>query len=151
MNRLRPLERCNRGFVSHSTHLFCVYVVLCVRSGLAKGWSPIQGVLPTVYRIKKLKKRPTSKGLYSHRGEKSKKMVVVIPQDFTGLRRSRCFIVYVDSTLESLHSVYVCYGVIFRMDMLPPSSRCTSVEYVSFSIYRGHRCNRVTKTLKPVK
>jgi hypothetical protein len=41
-------------------HLFCVYVVLCVDIGLSTGWSPIQGVLPTAYRIKKLKKRPRS-------------------------------------------------------------------------------------------
>jgi hypothetical protein len=40
--------------------LFCVCVVLCVGSGLATGWSPVQGVFPTVYRIKKLKKRPSS-------------------------------------------------------------------------------------------
>jgi hypothetical protein len=36
----------------------CVYsvcVVLCIGSGLATGWSPVQGVLPTVCRIKKLK------------------------------------------------------------------------------------------------
>jgi hypothetical protein len=32
--------------------------ILCVGSGLATGWSPVQAVLPTVYRIKKLKKRP---------------------------------------------------------------------------------------------
>jgi hypothetical protein len=43
--------------------LFCVCVVLCVGSGLAMGWSPVQGVLLTVYRIKKLKKRPRSQGL----------------------------------------------------------------------------------------
>jgi hypothetical protein len=36
----------------------CVCVVLCVGRGLATGWSPAQGVLPTVYGIKKLKKRP---------------------------------------------------------------------------------------------
>jgi hypothetical protein len=39
----------------------CVYsvcFVLYVGSGLATGWSPVQGVLPTVYRITKLKKRP---------------------------------------------------------------------------------------------
>jgi hypothetical protein len=36
--------------------LFCVCVVLCVGSGLATGWSPVQGVLLTVYRIKKLNK-----------------------------------------------------------------------------------------------
>jgi hypothetical protein len=28
---------------------------MCVGSGLATGWSPVQGVLPTAYRIKKLK------------------------------------------------------------------------------------------------
>jgi hypothetical protein len=36
--------------------LFCVYVVLCVGSGLATDWSPVQGVISTVYMIKKLKK-----------------------------------------------------------------------------------------------
>jgi hypothetical protein len=40
--------------------LFCVCVVLCVGSAIAEGWSPVQGVLPTVCRIKKLKKRPKS-------------------------------------------------------------------------------------------
>jgi hypothetical protein len=40
--------------------LFCVCIVMSVGSGLATGWSPVQGVLPTVYRIKKLKKRPRS-------------------------------------------------------------------------------------------
>jgi hypothetical protein len=36
--------------------LFCVCVALCVGRGVATGWFPVQGVLPTVYRIKKLKK-----------------------------------------------------------------------------------------------
>jgi hypothetical protein len=40
--------------------LFYVCVVLCVGSDLATGWSPVQGVLPIVYRIKKLKERPKS-------------------------------------------------------------------------------------------
>jgi hypothetical protein len=35
--------------------LFWVCVVLCVGSGLETGWYPVRGVLPTVYRIKKLK------------------------------------------------------------------------------------------------
>jgi hypothetical protein len=35
--------------------LFCLCAVLCAGSGLATGWSPVRGVLPTVYRIKKLK------------------------------------------------------------------------------------------------
>jgi hypothetical protein len=35
--------------------LFCACVVLRVGSGLAAGWSPVQGVLPTVYSIKKCK------------------------------------------------------------------------------------------------
>jgi hypothetical protein len=37
--------------------LFCVCAVLCVDSGIVTSWSPAQGVLPTVYRITKLKKR----------------------------------------------------------------------------------------------
>jgi hypothetical protein len=36
--------------------LFCVHVVLCVGSGLPTGWSPVQGVLSTVYRIRKTEK-----------------------------------------------------------------------------------------------
>jgi hypothetical protein len=41
--------------------VYAVYVVPCVGSGLATGWSLVQGVLPSMYRIKKLnKKRPTS-------------------------------------------------------------------------------------------
>jgi hypothetical protein len=36
-------------------HLFCICVALCVRSGLATGWSPVQGVLPTLYRLRNSK------------------------------------------------------------------------------------------------
>jgi hypothetical protein len=42
----------------------CVYsvcVVLCIGRGLATGSFPVQGVLPTVYRIKKLKKKKAAK------------------------------------------------------------------------------------------
>jgi hypothetical protein len=54
-NPTRGMDVCVR--------LFYVCVVLYVGSGLATGWSPVQGVLPTVYRIKKLKKPTRSKGL----------------------------------------------------------------------------------------
>jgi hypothetical protein len=47
-NPTRGIDVCAR--------LFCVCAVLYVGSSLATGWSPVQGVLPTVYRIKKLKK-----------------------------------------------------------------------------------------------
>jgi hypothetical protein len=64
MNCLRPLEHWGPGFESHSRHGYlCAFIlcaVLCVGSGLATGWSPAQGILPTVYRIKKVKKRPRS-------------------------------------------------------------------------------------------
>jgi hypothetical protein len=32
--------------------LFCVCVVLCVGSGLTTGRSPVEGVLPTVYKLR---------------------------------------------------------------------------------------------------
>jgi hypothetical protein len=38
-----------------SAWMFAFILCLCVGSGLATGWSHVQGVLPTVYRIKKLK------------------------------------------------------------------------------------------------
>jgi hypothetical protein len=47
--------------------LFCVCVILCVGSGLVVGCSLVQGVLPTVYRIKKPKKRQKSKWLEGRR------------------------------------------------------------------------------------
>jgi hypothetical protein len=47
-NPIQSMDVCVR--------LFCVCVVLRAGSGLATGWSPVQGVLPTVYRITKLKK-----------------------------------------------------------------------------------------------
>jgi hypothetical protein len=39
------------------TRIFYVCVVLCIGRGLATGWSPVQGFLLTVYKIKKLKSR----------------------------------------------------------------------------------------------
>jgi hypothetical protein len=36
--------------------LFCVCVVLCVGSALVMGWSPIQGVLPTVSKDQETEK-----------------------------------------------------------------------------------------------
>jgi hypothetical protein len=35
--------------------LLCVYVVLCVDSSIATGWSPVQGVLQTVYKLRNWK------------------------------------------------------------------------------------------------
>jgi hypothetical protein len=64
--------RSNAGIVSSNStqgmdlyvRLFCIYVVLCVGRGLATGWSPAGGVLPTKYGIKKLKQQPRlNKGL----------------------------------------------------------------------------------------
>jgi hypothetical protein len=46
LNPTRDMDVCVR--------LFCVCLVLCVGSDLSTGWSPFQGVLTTVSRIKKL-------------------------------------------------------------------------------------------------
>jgi hypothetical protein len=57
----------NHGFESHKKHgclmcvcLFCVCVVLCLGRGLAMSWSPVQGVLPSVKMIMKLRNDPYS-------------------------------------------------------------------------------------------
>jgi hypothetical protein len=48
--------------------LFCVCVVLCVGRGLATGWSPVQGVLPTVYRSRNWSEMRVSRMPYAPEG-----------------------------------------------------------------------------------
>jgi hypothetical protein len=50
-------QTLGRGFECHSKHGCLCALILCVGRGLATGWSLVQVVLPTVYKIKKLKKR----------------------------------------------------------------------------------------------
>jgi hypothetical protein len=67
MYGLRSIERWDHRFEYHSRHDYlCSFnlrlcVRVCVGRGLAMGWSLIPRVLPTVYRIKKLKNRRRSK------------------------------------------------------------------------------------------
>jgi hypothetical protein len=61
---LTVFARSNAGIVGSipiqgmdvCVRLFCVRVVLCVGSSLATGRSPIQGVLPIMFSIRKLEK-----------------------------------------------------------------------------------------------
>jgi hypothetical protein len=55
LNRIRGMDVCVR--------LFSVCVVLCVGSGLATGWSLVQGVLPTVYVLRNWKSDQGPQGL----------------------------------------------------------------------------------------
>jgi hypothetical protein len=65
------IARSNTGIVgSNPTQgidvcvlLFCVWVVLCVGSCLMTGWFPVQGVLPTVYRLRNWKSGQGPQGL----------------------------------------------------------------------------------------
>jgi hypothetical protein len=95
MNFLCLLERWDRWFESHSRHgclycvrLFRVCVILCVGRGLATGWSRVQGVLPSVYRIKKLKKRPRlNKGLQSHNNNNNNSNNLSFLIEYYGVKR----------------------------------------------------------------
>jgi hypothetical protein len=73
-SKVRTVFACsNTGIVGSNptngmavcVHLFCVCAVLCAGRGLAPGWSPVQGVLPTVWKVKRLKKKESrpNKGL----------------------------------------------------------------------------------------
>jgi hypothetical protein len=58
MNSLRPLEHWDRGFESQSRHgCFCAFILClcCSVYSIAMRLSPVQGVVTTVRRIKKLK------------------------------------------------------------------------------------------------
>jgi hypothetical protein len=54
---------------------FCVCVVLCLGSGLATGQSLVQGVLPSVKLLKRLKEKPRHpyRGI---RGTDEKKIII---------------------------------------------------------------------------
>jgi hypothetical protein len=54
-NPTRGLDVCVR--------LFCACVVMCVGSGPATDWSPVQGVLQTVYRLRNWKSGQGPQGL----------------------------------------------------------------------------------------
>jgi hypothetical protein len=61
-----------------SVSVYSVCVVLCVGSGLATGRPPVEGVLPTVYRIKKVKKRPRpNKGLWSNNNNNNIIIIII--------------------------------------------------------------------------
>jgi hypothetical protein len=63
--------RSNTGIVGSNptrgiyvcVHLFCVCVVLCAGSDLVTGWSPVQRVLPNVYRLRDWKSGQGPQGL----------------------------------------------------------------------------------------
>jgi hypothetical protein len=63
MNRFRPLKRWDRGFESYSRHECLFAFILCVGTGLTAGWSPVQGVLPTAYRLRNWKSGQDPQGL----------------------------------------------------------------------------------------
>jgi hypothetical protein len=66
MNRLRSLEHWDRGFrgMDVCVRLFYVCVFLSVGSGRATGWSHVQGVLPTVRRLRYWKRGEGPQGIY---------------------------------------------------------------------------------------
>jgi hypothetical protein len=65
MNHIRTLKHWDRGFESHSMYGFLSEFVLCLGTGLATGWYPVQGVLPTVYWLE------TGKAAKVHKGSRT--------------------------------------------------------------------------------
>jgi hypothetical protein len=75
MNCLLLLKQRGRGFdiwgMEVCMCLFCICVGQCVARGVLTGWFPGQGVIPNLYMIRKLKKRPRpNKRLYIHNNKK---------------------------------------------------------------------------------
>jgi hypothetical protein len=67
-------SRSNTGIVdSNPTRGMDVCVVLCVDSGLTTGWSPFQGVLPTLYRLRNCKSGQGPKGYRAIEKERERK------------------------------------------------------------------------------
>jgi hypothetical protein len=87
--------------------LFCVCVVLCVSSCLVTGWSPVEGVLRTVYRLGNWKSRqgPT-KGRKAIEEEEDYTFCIwqhLEPRDSSAVRQDKVLV----RELTVLLSVYV--------------------------------------------
>jgi hypothetical protein len=89
-NRLCPLGHWDRGFKSHSKHgclcAFFLFVLSCLGSSLAIGSTPVQGVLPTVYRIKKMKSGQGTKGYKDIEKGKRENAIFLLLRLFTSYR-----------------------------------------------------------------
>jgi hypothetical protein len=74
MNCLRPLERWDSGFESQSRYgcLF-VFILFVLGSGLATGWSLVQGVLPNVLHWETQVQRSVSRMPYAPSGSNRNK------------------------------------------------------------------------------
>jgi hypothetical protein len=69
MNCLRPLKHWDRGFEFYFRHgCLCTFILrlcspACAGSGLATGWPPVQGVLPTVNDQETWERPRSNKGM----------------------------------------------------------------------------------------
>jgi hypothetical protein len=74
-NAWTVFSRSNTGIVGSNhtwsmdvyVRLFSVCVVMCVGSGFATGWSPVQGLLPAVYGLRNWKSGYRPQGLYNRK------------------------------------------------------------------------------------
>jgi hypothetical protein len=124
--------------------IVCVYsvcAVLCADSSIATGWSPVQGVLPTLYRIKKLKKWPKSRGLEGKRktnstelSPRSEATSSWIPQQFSNIlynvnvhyrMHKGPFLVPLLSQMNPFHNNPPSFSKINFNIILQPTSSCS--------------------------
>jgi hypothetical protein len=101
--------------------LFCVCVVLCLGKGLATGWSPVQGFLLPVYKIKKLKSgQGPAKGCRA----KKNRCMWISGKSFCSKRKNNTTYNFIYIALFwsnyykcHLHNFYFCPHKYFRMPL----------------------------------
>jgi hypothetical protein len=103
---------------------FSLFVLSCLSSGLVMGWSPVQGVLPTVYQIYNFKinselDRPKSLIRYGRRGRRRRSRLEPSETHWKETWWNRCFAPTLFAKAPKIHFSWE-WGSIFQV----PDSFC---------------------------
>jgi hypothetical protein len=113
-------------------HLFCVCVTLCLGSGLATGWSRVQGALPSVKMITELNKKPgPNRGLK----DPSEKKTVMRHSDRRSPPTSRSLLIYQSWYSYFIPYFKICSSILMKLKTVYRIGRVIKIRYIWFQIF----------------
>jgi hypothetical protein len=126
-----------------SVGAYSVFVLSCVSSGLVTGWSPLQGVLTTVFKIKKLKWNGVWQELNSNNmGALWRQLLIVCSEEALGFGHPPVFLRRKALGLRNTDTrviLWRCWNFVVRSSSLLYLCRypacCSAAGYCKWVIY----------------